>query len=88
MAILTIGRQHGGELLVVLYVHSPPVVVYVDADGRCCRRCDDGGEEGEDQHGEDSGVGTGEDSGVGAGVGSGAGVGVVRWTVGRRVRKG
>ena len=61
--------------------HPPPVVVYIDADGRCCRRCDDGGEEGEDQHGEDSGVGaTGEDVGTG--------VGVVRWTVGRRVRKG
>ena len=63
--------------------HPPPVVVYIDADGRCSRRCDDGGEEGEDQHGEGAGAG----AGVGTGA-TGAGVGVVRWTVRRRVRKG
>ena len=66
--------------------HSPPVVVYIDADGRCCRRCDDGGEEGEDQHGE--GAGAGVCVGTGTSVGVGAGVGVVLWTVRRRVRKG
>ena len=42
--------------------HPPPVVVYIDADGRCCRRCDDGGDsDGEDlgaaQHAAGAGVG-------------------------------
>ena len=70
--------QHINYDIILHHVDPPSVVVYVDAE--CGARCDDGGEEAEDQQ---HGTGAGGGAGVGAVV-----VGVVCRTVGRRVRAG
>ena len=72
---LSCGEEEDTDII-LLHVDPPSVVVYIDAE--CGARCDDGGEEGEDQQ---HAAGTGSGAGVGV-------VGVVCWTVGRRVRKG